>query len=166
MRLKQSFACRLRELPAAVRLSWPLLAGQLSLSGQCSLCQLRGFQDHSSASALPPWVFYCLQWTQSGLQRSARAHGDLLCALEHMTGHSQVVGQMRLSGASASAQMDFYSEAIFDSLMHVADGMNLLSADLKDMCCTGSWLPGFQLCMPALCPGVHMRQMRRRCHVS
>ena len=73
---------------------------------------------------------------------------------------------MGLSGASASAQMDFYSEAISDSLMHVADGMNLLSADLKDMCCTESWLPSFQLCMPALCPGVHMRQMRRRCHVS
>ena len=110
--------------------------------------------------------FIACGWTRSGLQQSARAHGDLLCALEHMIGHSQVVGQMRLSGASASAQMDFYSEAIFDSLMHVADGMHLLSADLKDMCCTGSWLPGFQLRMPALCPGVHMRRMRRRCHIS
>ena len=68
--------------------------------------------------------FIACGWTRSGLQQSAQAHGDLLCALEHMTGHSQVVGQMRLSGASASAQMDFCSEAIFDSLMHVADRLH------------------------------------------
>ena len=74
------------------------------------------------------------------------------------TGYSQPAGQMGLSGESIFVRLaqrwGFNLETIFDSLMHVADAMHLLFADLGDTCCIGSWLPGSQLCMPALCTRV------------